>query len=58
MPTSIDCNKANPLLRTGYQLEEQQSDPNTDRVAAFEEFMSQCGAPFAPPSSDTAGVRS
>ena len=43
-----DCNKATPLLRTGYSMEQQQPEPDVERLAAFEEFMSQCGAPFNP----------
>ena len=43
-----DCKSAVPLLRTGYQMEQQQTEPNGDRLAAFQEYMSQCSAPFAP----------
>ncbi len=41
-----DCANAATLLRTGYSLELTQSEPNNDRLAAFEESMGQCGIPF------------
>jgi len=50
-----DCQKANPLLRTGYQLEQESAEPNGDRLAAFQEYLSQCGvmsAPFAQATTD------
>lgn len=47
-----DCQKANPLLRVGYQLEQEADEPDGDRLAAFQEYMSQCGAPFMPSAND------
>lgn len=49
--TLNDCRSAVPLLRTGYNLEQQATSPNTERLAAFQEFLSQCSAPFVPPSA-------
>ena len=46
--TINDCKSAVPLLRTGYQMEQKQTDPNGDRLSAFQEYMSQCNAAFAP----------
>ena len=46
--TISDCKSAVPLLRTGYQLEQKQASPDGDRLAAFQEYMSQCNAPFSP----------
>ncbi|MBI1257291.1 MAG: tetratricopeptide repeat protein [Chloroflexi bacterium] len=46
--TINDCKSAVPLLRTGYQMEQQAAEPNGDRLAAFQEYMSQCNAPFSP----------
>ncbi len=48
-----DCNKATPLLRQGYTLEQQQDQPDGDRLAAFQEFMSECGAPYVPAAQST-----
>ncbi len=42
-----NCSSAIPLLRQGYSLEQQQPTPDPDRLAAFQQFMSQCGAPFS-----------
>jgi hypothetical protein len=49
--TLNDCNTAIPLLRTGYGLEQEQESPDVDRMAAFQEYLSQCSAPFAPLSA-------
>ncbi len=49
-----DCNSAKPLLRTGYSMELSQTEPNNDRLAAFEEYMGQCGMPFNRVYSDAA----
>jgi len=46
--TINDCKSAVPLLRTGYQMEQKQAEPNGDRLSAFQEYMSQCSAAFAP----------
>ncbi|MEP7294526.1 MAG: tetratricopeptide repeat protein [Chloroflexota bacterium] len=46
-----DCRKAVPLLRTGYTLEQEQDEPTVDRMAALQEYLSQCNAPFAPLSA-------
>jgi tetratricopeptide (TPR) repeat protein len=46
--TINDCKSAVPLLRNGYQMEQKQAEPNGDRLAAFQEYMSQCNAAFAP----------
>jgi len=40
-----DCRRATPLLRVGRELESDQDEPDQDRIAAFEEFMIQCGSP-------------
>lgn len=47
-----DCRSAIPLLRTGYNLEQGLESPDTDRLAAFQEFLSQCSAPFVPPAAE------
>jgi tetratricopeptide (TPR) repeat protein len=47
-----DCQKANPLLRVGYQLEQALDEPDGDRLAAFQEYMSQCGSPFVPSANE------
>ncbi len=52
--TLTDCNKATPLLRLGYQMEQKQAEPNADRLAAFEEYMRQCNAPFVAAAPATA----
>ncbi len=46
-----DCRSAVSLLRTGYQMEQEQQEPDTSRMASFQEYLSQCNAPFAPLSS-------
>ena len=46
-----DCRSAVPILRTGYTMEQEQSVPDVDRMAAFQEFLSQCNQPFAPLSA-------
>ncbi len=51
-----DCQKAIPLLRTGFQMEQQQQEPNSDRLAAFQEYLSQCNAPFVPSSQGTSNA--
>lgn len=43
-----DCRRATPLLRTGLGLEQESEAPDVDRLAAFEEFLLQCGAPLNP----------
>lgn len=43
-----DCRRATPLLRTGLGLEQELETPNVERLAAFEEFLLQCGAPLNP----------
>ena len=43
-----DCRTASPMLRTGYDLEQQQASPNMDRLIAFEDFMIGCNVPFNP----------
>ena len=48
-----DCQKATPLLRTGYQLEQESDEPNGDRLAAFQEYMSQCGVLSVPLAQTT-----
>ncbi len=54
-----DCRRATPLLRTGLSLEQEQDAPDADRLAAFEEFLLQCGAPLSPqfgaPAPETTG---
>lgn len=42
---SGDCTSAVPVLREGYALEQDRSEPNTDRLALFEEYLSSCGSP-------------
>lgn len=39
------CRDAIPLLRTGYEMEQRQTQPDSERIAAFETFLNQCGAP-------------
>ena len=51
-----DCQKATPLLRTGYQLEQTSDEPNGDRLAAFQEYMSQCGVLSVPLAQTTANA--
>lgn len=40
------CNVASPWLQQGYQMELERAEPNTERLAAFEEFLIQCGVPI------------
>lgn len=47
-----DCSHATPLLRTGMALEQAQETPDVERLAAFEEFLLQCGAPINPQFAD------
>lgn len=49
--TLNDCSKAIPLLRLGYTMERSAAEPNADYLDAFEEYMSQCGAPAAVPNN-------
>jgi tetratricopeptide (TPR) repeat protein len=49
--TLNDCGKATPLLRLGYAMERSAAAPDADRLSAFEEYMSQCGAPIAAPNN-------
>lgn len=46
------CGNATPLLRQGLALEQEQDVPNVDRLAAFETFLLQCGAPLNPQFAD------
>lgn len=46
------CGSATPLLRQGLALEQEQDVPNVDRLAAFETFLLQCGAPLNPQFAD------
>ena len=50
---SGDCVSAVPVLRQGYGLEQDRSEPNTDRLALFEEYLLECGAPVAAPLAST-----
>lgn len=50
------CNSAVPLLRKGYALEQQQSTPDVERLAAFESFLTQCNAPFNPVGGQAAAT--
>lgn len=43
-----DCSGALPVLRTGYELELSADEPNADRVAAFEGYLSDCQPSFVP----------
>jgi len=45
---SGDCVSAQPVLRRGYTLEQERTEPNTDRLALFEEYLASCGAPVQP----------
>lgn len=47
-----DCRRAVQLLRTGYTLEQEQTTPDANRMASFQQYLSQCNAPFAPLSSE------
>lgn len=44
-----DCVSATPTLREGYALEQQQAAINTDRLALFEQYLSDCGSPVVQP---------
>jgi tetratricopeptide (TPR) repeat protein len=52
--TNGDCNTALPLLRQGYEMEQQAAQPNPDRLALFEQLMGDCGLPSVslPPPVD------
>ena len=41
-----NCNVASPWLQEGYEMEQALEEPNTDRLAAFEEFLITCGVPI------------
>lgn len=45
--TAGNCAVASPWLQQGYQMELEVEEPNTDRLAAFEEFMIDCGVPIS-----------
>ncbi|MBK8020169.1 MAG: tetratricopeptide repeat protein [Chloroflexi bacterium] len=49
-----DCRRATPLLRTGLGLEQESEVPDVERLAAFEEYLIQCGAPLNPQFADPA----
>ncbi len=51
-----DCQRATPLLRTGYQMEQQADEPDGERLAAFQEYMSQCGVLSVPLPQTTDGA--
>ena len=42
---SGDCISARPVLVQGHTLEQERAEPNTDRLALFEEYLASCGAP-------------
>ncbi len=52
------CNSAVSLLRKGYALEQQQPTPDVERLSAFEQFLTQCNAPFNPVGSQSAQATS
>ncbi len=57
--TLTDCNKATPLLRIGYQMEQKLAEPNADRLDAFRQYLLQCNSPIvssAPSSGATPGA--
>lgn len=49
---SGDCTSARTVLEEGYTLEQGRLEPNTDRLALFEEYLIQCGATITPAFSD------
>ncbi len=49
---SGDCTSAKGVLEQGYELEQGRAEPNTDRLALFEEYLLQCGAPISPLFAD------
>jgi tetratricopeptide (TPR) repeat protein len=53
-----DCGSAVPTLRTGYALEQERPDSSSDRLALFEQYLSDCGAPAAAPPEATAEAAS
>jgi tetratricopeptide (TPR) repeat protein len=48
-----DCSSAIPVLERGYEQQQDQDLTNTDRLALFEEYLSECGAPvFIAPAAE------
>ena len=45
---SGDCISARPVLEEGYSLEQDRPEPSVDRLALFEEYLMECGAPVEP----------
>jgi tetratricopeptide (TPR) repeat protein len=45
---SGDCTSAVVVLERGYALEQDRAEPNDDRLALFEEYLLNCGAPVTP----------
>lgn len=45
---SGDCSSATVVLTRGHALEQQRATSSDDRLALFEEYLIQCGAPITP----------